>query len=355
VSSAGETLRLAREARGLTLSETAARVGVSVATVSKIETDSLPAGPRLQALADALDYPTALFEKGVSPALSTAAPYFRRRKTTSARRVRQLEAMTNLVARHVGALLSNVDVEFDRALTSADLDEVDGDFERGADLIRSMLGLPFGPVRDLVGRVEAAGVIVLQVPPPVAGFDGVSVWMPEGLGLVLVNEDMPGDRQRFTILHEIVHLVFHHGWPRPDPETEANRIASATLMPAAVIGPELKGLTVRRALELKPMWGVAASALIERAYHLDLLSERTRGRMHARLRGMTGSVRETVQITPERPRLMRRIVASYLVDMGYTVEEAATQALMTPPRFRELFGIDDPPGEPGPRRLHVLS
>jgi transcriptional regulator with XRE-family HTH domain len=328
VSSAGETLRLAREARGLTLSETAARVGVSVATVSKIETDSLPAGPRLQALADALDYPTALFEKGVSPALSTAAPYFRRRKTTSARRVRQLEAMTNLVARHVGALLSNVDVEFDRALTSADLDEVDGDFERGADLIRSMLGLPFGPVRDLVGRVEAAGVIVLQVPPPVA---------------------------RFTILHEIVHLVFHHGWPRPDPETEANRIASATLMPAAVIGPELKGLTVRRALELKPMWGVAASALIERAYHLDLLSERTRGRMHARLRGMTGSVRETVQITPERPRLMRRIVASYLVDMGYTVEEAATQALMTPPRFRELFGIDDPPGEPGPRRLHVLS
>lgn len=77
--------------------------------------------------------------------------------------------------------------------------------------------------------------------------------------VIAINDSEPETRQRFTVAHEIGHLLMHRGRPllvdadvkinkrtptngfaTPTEETEANRFAAALLMPAAEIERVLK-------------------------------------------------------------------------------------------------------------------
>ncbi|MBK7012326.1 MAG: ImmA/IrrE family metallo-endopeptidase [Xanthomonadales bacterium] len=43
--------------------------------------------------------------------------------------------------------------------------------------------------------------------------------------MIFINKDVPGDRWRFTLAHELAHLVMHD-IPKPDMEDEADEFAS---------------------------------------------------------------------------------------------------------------------------------
>lgn len=84
------------------------------------------------------------------------------------------------------------------------------------------------------------------------------------------------DKYRFTLAHELGHLVVHQ-WPRESQEEEANRFASELLAPGEEISPMLAGPTTRdspRLLALKQQWGMSIAALIQRARDLEQISER---------------------------------------------------------------------------------
>jgi Zn-dependent peptidase ImmA (M78 family) len=86
-------------------------------------------------------------------------------------------------------------------------------------------------------------------------------------------------RQRFDLAHECGHLVAHRGLQTGDRETEdqANRFASAFLLPRAGFIPEFpvgKTLNWTAIYQLKLRWKVSARAIIRRAFDLRLISAR---------------------------------------------------------------------------------
>lgn len=86
-----------------------------------------------------------------------------------------------------------------------------------------------------------------------------------------MNQGLPPDRERFTLMHEVGHLVMHQT-PVEDQEQQANRFAGEFLAPAEEIRPFLGGLTVRqfsKLAQLKQEWGLSMAALIQRALDLD--------------------------------------------------------------------------------------
>ena len=87
-----------------------------------------------------------------------------------------------------------------------------------------------------------------------------------------VNESIPGDRERFTLCHELAHVVLHHK-PAKDPEAEADRFASEFLMPANEIRAELSRLTIEKAADLKIRWKVSMQAIIRRARDLRAIDQ----------------------------------------------------------------------------------
>ena len=74
--------------------------------------------------------------------------------------------------------------------------------------------------------------------------------------IVVLNSQQPADRQRYSLAHEIGHLVMHR-LPSALMEDEANTFASALLMPTVDIRPAFLGRRVDLATlaSLKP--GVA--------------------------------------------------------------------------------------------------
>ena len=70
-------------------------------------------------------------------------------------------------------------------------------------------------------------------------FDGMAATV-DGIPVVVVGRGWPGDRQRFTLAHELGHLVLHGRLASDvDEEAAANRFAGAFLAPADEVRKEL--------------------------------------------------------------------------------------------------------------------
>jgi Zn-dependent peptidase ImmA (M78 family) len=66
-------------------------------------------------------------------------------------------------------------------------------------------------------------------------FDGVSFITEKGFAVIVINKNFPNDRKRFTLAHELVHLLLHNESNSPistfrDKEKEANDFATEFLM-----------------------------------------------------------------------------------------------------------------------------
>ncbi len=128
-----------------------------------------------------------------------------------------------------------------------------------------------GPIKDLTRAVEYAGVCVVPM-FGLEGIDGISSWV-EGQPVIGLRPDVPGDRFRFSLSHELGHLVFHRKRSE-NTEAEANRFAGALLFPKDEFDeamPERGQL--RDFVQLKASWGVAVSAIIYRAHELEYIDD----------------------------------------------------------------------------------
>ena len=80
--------------------------------------------------------------------------------------------------------------------------------EQAAAHLRTLLGLPMtGPVGNITDMLENKGFIVCPVDVPESKFSGNSGYA-NGRPYITVNTTMPAERQRFTLIHELAHLVF---------------------------------------------------------------------------------------------------------------------------------------------------
>jgi Zn-dependent peptidase ImmA (M78 family) len=206
-----------------------------------------------------------------------------------------------------------------------------------AALTRTLLGLDAtGPVRGLVSKLERCGVRIFFLPEviedpdresrtEIENVDGFSIWVDGARPVIAVNAGRPGDRIRFTLAHELGHLVLHypfHG--EQDIEREAYLFGAEFLLPEDSLRAELQPpVTLAKLAELKARWGVSMSAILYRARELDLVTDRQHKylRMHMAKRGWTK--REPVEIAVERPRALQ-----YMAELAYR-DDRSYQALAT--------------------------
>jgi len=77
-----------------------------------------------------------------------------------------------------------------------------------AEYFREIAGVPSGPIEDLISLIEKFGqayVVMDALPPDV---DGLSIQDPKsGYAVVAVSTNLHWERQRFTLAHELGHLL----------------------------------------------------------------------------------------------------------------------------------------------------
>ena len=337
-----DMLRIARDSRGLSQKDVSQQSGIPVDRVSKIQRGLLvPDAEVIDHLADALGYPSSLFYLPQSRiGLGVSVNFFRKRASSLKKHLGRLEAMAVFCRIWADGLMREAEVNFPADLDRFPIEEFPGgDPAEVAALVRASWHLPAGPVENLVRTVERAGVIVFKFSFETRLIDGMSQWIDGGLPLLFINSDAPADRVRFSLAHELAHLVMHER-PTETMESEADAFASAFLMPRQEIRRDLFNLTLERAASLKGKWRVSMGAIVRRARDLGCITP-DRYQDLCILMSKRGYRRvEPYPIADETPSTIGRVVQAFVERTGMTWQEIGGMTHLLPGEAQETLGQD---------------
>ena len=160
--------------------------------------------------------------------------------------------------------------------------------------------------------MERHGVIVLALPLKVERIDALSTMGQLDIQRpVMMALDSPaGDRVRFSVAHELGHLILHRGVLTHTRETEheANLFEAEFLLPERrmrEVLPEALNLSI--AMELKREWRVSMQILIRRARDVGVITESRYRRLFQLLSARSWRTVEPIQVPFERTRLLRQM------------------------------------------------
>lgn len=319
-----DMLRLARDARELTQAELAARSGLTQAFISKLEHGLIaqPGDDALRSMSDVLLFPPSFFFQR-ERALGFPHFHFRKRAKLGAKPLARIGAIINIRRQHIQKLLRSYEDPIAKPIPQMDLDENGITPEQVAERMRAYWMVPRGPIQNLVELIESAGGIVVITRFGTNLLDGIS-FRVEGLPpLFFMNSDVPGDRFRFSLAHELGHMIMH-GVPDDDEklESEAHRFAAAFLMPAAEIKPYLAAPKLSNLGRVKAFWKVSIKALIRRAFDLSLITPSQYKSMSIGYNKAFKGV-EPVPIEVEKAARLQNIVSYHRNQLGYSTEDIA--------------------------------
>lgn len=348
-------LVLARESRSMTQVELAEAMTaldgpggrVSQGYVSRAEAGRLSVtGDRLELYARAVGYPARLLclteqEVGAGPGLV----HHRRKQAVTATELRRIHSLLNLTRIQVKALLPGAPRPAGAGLPQILVDDYHPPAEV-AQRLRAELAVGAGPLESVVTLVEGTGALVacrILVPPvPLESggesvpVDAVSGCAPGEDPLVLLNAGTPGDRQRFTLAHELGHMIMHPV-PHPEQEDQANQFAAELLMPREQILADFHGrVGLPLLLELKRRWRVSMWALLRRARTLGVIGDWQYRTLAVEMSSLGYRTCEPGELAPETPTAVPTLV-HWQLRQGRVVGDLAEAACLHPAEFIELY------------------
>ncbi len=264
------TLKAARLAQGMTLATLAEKSRLSAPTISRLENGSREStDEETDSLALALGmFPSALCRTLVSERLGLSAFYHRKLSTAGAKVVDRIENQCVLDAVALRDLFGMVDLVNPESSLTIHLDEAKGDPEQAARMTRQRWGIGRGPIRDVFAVVEKAGCIVIHFDFGIPEMDAMYQRVRGVPPIFWVNSRKPLERVRWSVAHELGHLVLHEEEPVDEKlaEEQADAFAREFLMPAADFRGECPSrLGLPQLVELKRRWRCSMVAIARRA------------------------------------------------------------------------------------------
>lgn len=311
-----QRLTLARERRGLTKAALSRKIGVTPSAMSQFENGSIsPNSSTLAKIALALGFPPAYFARPGGKSISLAKCHFRSLRSATQRERRQVVSIVPDFLDLIQVIEQRIDGL--PSISVPDLSdqlESDEDVEDIAMLMRREFGLGSGPIDNVVRLLEwRMGVHVLPLVEDSERVDAFSFWL-DGRPFIFLSFDKDSSsRLRFSASHELAHLLMHRETDLEpgdkELEAQANRFASAFLLPAESFGAECPDrLDWHKLLELKVRWKVSVAAIVRRAFDLKIFSESQYRRAMIQITQMGWRKNEPHEPVQERLTLLTRAI-----------------------------------------------
>ena len=321
----GAMLRIARKAKGYSQGELSSALGVPQGTFSKYEQGLLtPQSETVERFAGALGVkPGFFYQRG--GVLQPATPYHRSRARLAVKTKERTEAIANIFRLHAGKLLDALELTYNIVQVPASNQTPD----KVAEITRRNLKLPTGPIDNLVATLEDNGLFVITFDFQTDQLDGFTIHGNDVLPIVFLNEARDPARKRFTLAHELGHIVMHSQLDgSSDIEREADEFASALLLPLEESKTDLRGLTLEKLAALKPKWKVSMAALLYRAKEVGTITPSEYKSLWIQMSTRGYRRIEPVTIPAEQPGLWRELVDTYLSEFQYSRAELAELLLV---------------------------
>ena len=185
------------------------------------------------------------------------------------------------------------------------------------------------PISDLINVLENLGFLIIQIENynnKFNDFDGLSE-IVNNIPVIVLLDGLDGARQRFTIAHEIGHLVLNIK-DKDMEEKLCNRFASALLMPKTTIIKEFgefrNNISFFELLAFKIEYKVSMQATIYRLKELNIISEYLYRKLNVYFSSNGFKKNEPYQIIPEKSyqfkKLVHKLEADYIISLNRACE-----------------------------------
>jgi Zn-dependent peptidase ImmA (M78 family) len=151
------------------------------------------------------------------------------------------------------------------------------DVEKAVKQLKVLWKLGEDPIKNVVELLEDNNIKVIEIDSD-PEFVGLSTWKGIKNPVVVVNSNLVLDRKRFTVLHELGHILMnvnHH--PEKERELFCHFFAGAMLIPKDQLIKELGSsrskISINELIYLKKQFGASIQAIVIRAKNLGIISE----------------------------------------------------------------------------------
>jgi len=331
---------LGRESRGMAQLELADRIGMSKANLGKIENGDIGVKDDvLELIADVTHYPVSFF-------LQEAEIYpehlvYRKRENVAQKLLTPLNAKINIVRLHIEILLAFLKTDIPK-LPHYEIDETLDPIAAAQKLRRSWkIDTPI--VENVVRMLEEKGIAVTSFGFGTERVDSRCILTEDKYPIIVFNQSLLGDRQRFSLAYQLGHLVMHTysnvSWER-DISHEANIFAAEFLMPEKSIRKDFdNGITLPLLGELKRKWKVSMIALLYRADDLGYLTPNQKRYLIQQFNEQKIRRREPIEldIQVEKPAMVRKWISEVKTKRKLDVKGMASLLHLNADEFIELY------------------
>jgi Zn-dependent peptidase ImmA (M78 family)/DNA-binding XRE family transcriptional regulator len=355
----GDLLRLARQLRGYTQKKSSEDLGIAQTVLSRLENGLIePDADIIKKAAHVFEVPVDFFsmvDTVYGPPVSVHA-MLRGKADVSARDVDMITAELNVRLMHLRVFLENVDFNGVLSVPNLDIERYESP-EKVAAIVRAHWKIPRGPIKNLTHLLEQAGVVIAESDFHGAGVSGVTFAVPGRPPIILINRDHPADRIRFTLAHELGHLVMHR-FPTPEMEDEANRFASAFLLPPPEMKDAFSGrkVTLELLASMKKEWRVSMQSLLVSAQTQKAVSNNQARYLWQQIsmRGWRTREPASLDFPHDHPSVLPTIIKAHVNDLGFEPDELLKISRVFRKDFVAMYG-DFNAEEPIRPRLRIVT
>jgi transcriptional regulator with XRE-family HTH domain len=325
----GERLRAARMMAKLSQEQLAESAGVSKMAISKYERGKmLPSSGVLMRLAHALDRKVEYFLRPIQ--VQVQSPVHRGRARRSKRDEEAAQArVQEWIERYLNVeAVLNMPASFEMPPIEPSLDDI----ERVAVNLREEWGLGLGPIADLTKVLEDKGIRI-GIMDVDMDREALLFKLGDGTPVMAVRGGVPGDRLRFSLAHELGHLILQVGGER-DEEKLCNHFAGAFLVPEPTVRQELSNWgpdqPIWYLILLKQKYGLSIQGWIMRAKQVGIISQaECEGLFRMMSQNRWRKTEPGEQYPEEQPQRMNRLVKVALM-AGIISQAKAAELLCVP-------------------------
>ncbi len=339
-------LKQARKAAGLSMMALGEKVGVSANQIKKYEHgENMPSSGNLLKLARALEVRSEYFFRPVKVALESVE--YRKHADTPKKLLEQINGdvleqaerwieLINLYPDSVKPVPS-----FSLPDSLPDSIKTPEDIEAIAKMMRNEWELGQNLIPDMIDTLESKGIMIISTAKgedAIAGlenkkFDGLA-GVANGIPLIVISSHHPGDRQRFTLAHELGHLVLHGRLVGMDEEKACNHFAGAFLLPQQAIiqhlGAKRHALETRELYMLKHEFGISMLATLYRSGQCEIISENRQKNYYMQFNKHRWRTKEPGDPYPKEKTILYKQLVYRALGESYIGESKAAELLGMP-------------------------
>ena len=327
-----QKIKNARVLKGFSQQELANKVGISKQMISKYEKgESFPSSTVLLKFKNQLNVSMNYFFKPNKIELGVIN--FRKKSSFSQKKQDSLEQLIKLKLENYLEIedLLQIDYSFKNTIKNRKINSLE-DIEKIVITLRNDLEIGLDPIHNIIQLLEDNEIKVIELYDVEKTFDGLATFVNNKFPVIVVNGNFPVERKRFTLLHELGHLLLN--LPECDIKMEenfCNRFASEFLFPRKLVlkefGVKRDDIRENELIEIQKKYGISILAIIFRLVDAGIISKDRQEKFYKKINS-NNAIKEKINLsrfeTPEKSNRFEQLVYRALSQEIISISKASS-------------------------------